>query len=349
MANEVVPFGKGSVVPAYAAKFFEKHENIREKVTVNQLSYRGKVWRIVIDGVEKPLMKDDEPVSTVHVVVLAQQEGRSRAYYEGAYVAGKNTPPVCSSMDGKVPDSIITEPKSKSCQTCKFSEKGSKITPAGKQASLCSVFKRIVVVPLADIESEPLLLRMAQTSIWDKNNEEGEAKGFYGWDQYQDMLRTHGVRHTAAVATKIRFDPRMEYPKLVFGTSRWLVEDEQREAAGMADDPRVSNLLIAHETAVAARKEEADDEEEAQSPKAKPAEEDAPPPKKAKPADDDDDVPPPKKKAKADDEEPPAKSGGWNPAPPRRGKAKADDAEEAPAAKKKDDAGLGALVGEWDD
>jgi len=254
--------------------------------------------------------------------------------------------------------------------------KGSKVTDNGKETTLCSVFKRLVVVPLSDLKCKPMLLRLAQTSMWDKNNEENEAKGYYAWDQYLDMLRARGATHTGVVATKIRFDSRMAYPKLVFAASRWLEAEEIEEVTPLFDSEEVDALLNTSEAAAAQRKptkkaDEADDEpapppaKKAKAAAPPPADDDdepAPPPKKAKaaaappPADDDDDpAPPPAKKAKA--APPPADDD--EPAPPPAKKAKAapppdDDDEPAPAAKpaaKKGgkDNGLGDLVSEWDD
>jgi hypothetical protein len=380
MANtQVVPF-KDSALPAHIAKFVEEQSNIDPKNVLNQLSFRGKVWRQVIDGEERPLLnKEDEPVSTVHVVILNHNKARSRAYYEGAYVEGKSQPPACWSMDGETPDETVKEPVCATCGKCPNAVKGSKITSNGAQTTLCSVFKRLVVVPLSDLECKPMLLRLAQTSMWDKNNEENESKGYYAWDQYLDMLRARGATHTGVVATKIRFDSRMAYPKLVFAASRWLEPEEIAQVSPLFESEEVDKLLNTSEIAAAQRKPKKDDDEEPEeeAPKAKgkkaaatPPEdeegedEETPPPKKAKaaappPAEDDDDEPaPPPKKAKAKAAPAPAEDDDEPAPPPKTKKAKAapveDDDEPAPAAKpaaKKGgkDNGLGDLVSEWDD
>ena len=277
-------------------------------------------------------------------------------------------------MDGITPDESVQAKQAKACDGCQWSVKGSKITPAGKETTACSVFQRLAIVPLAELDSPPLLLRLAQTSMWDKNNDENEAKGYYAWSQYVDMLRKSGATHTGAVATKVRFDSRMSYPKLVFAASRWLEQEELDLVAEQCGTQAVADLLNASESAAAVRKpkvEVDDDEAPAVLPpkKAAPApvevEEDEapPPPKKAKatkaapaPVEDEDDTPPPPKAKKAapkaapvedeDDEAPP---------PPTKGKppkaaAKVIDVEPEPAkpAKGKGN-GLAALVEEWDD
>jgi hypothetical protein len=337
--TKLVPFSESKQVPAHITAFFGEEGNIGPKNTINQLSFRGKVWRTVLDGVETVLTKDDEPISTVHVVVLDHNKSRSRAYYEGAYEAGKSQPPACWSMDGETPDESVKEPRAKTCATCEFSKKGSKITPNGKETTACSVFKRLAVVPLGATDFPPLLLRLAQTSMWDKNNEENEAKGFYAWDQYLDMLRARGCNHTAMVATKIKFDSRLEYPKLIFGASRWLTDEELEIYGPMTKDERIAALLQASEAAAAARKtgdekagESKDEEEEVVAP-VKPSK------KPPKVEDDDDAPPPPTKKAKVE----------TTPMEEVKARVPARKKVEESAAPAKKGKGVDALVDEWDD
>jgi hypothetical protein len=341
MATQVVPFNASKQLPAHIAKFVEDNSNIDPRNNVPQLSFRGKVWRTVIEGEEKPLMnKDDEPVSTVHVVVLDHNKARSRAFYEGAYEEGKAQAPACWSTDGEVPDDSVKEPVADACAKCPNSVKGSKITPNGKETTACGVFKRIAIVPLSDLESTPLLLRLAQTSMWDGKNEENEAKGYYAWDQYIDMLRARGATHTGVVATKVRFDSRAAYPKLLFAASRWLADEELEIVAPLFKDERVGNLLKAPETSVAARS----------TGKAK-----------VKPADDDDDdatLPPPKGKKAApppaedpEDEAPPPPAAKGKKAAPPPAEDPEDEAPPPPpkgkGAAKGKGGGLNDLVSEW--
>lgn len=237
MSTNIIPFSSsGNDVPAHIAALFGEDGNIAPRISIDQLSYRGKVWRRIVDGEETQLTRtntdgDAEPVPIVSIVVLDHNKGRSRAFYEGAYEEGKNASPSCYSGDGVTPDTSVKEPCAKTCATCPNSVKGSKITETGKQSTLCSPFKRVAIVPAAGLGAHPvMLLRLAQTSVWDKDNGENEAKGWYAWDQYLDMLRARGAKHTAAVETKVKFDLRMAYPKLLFSASRWLNPEETTAA-----------------------------------------------------------------------------------------------------------------------
>ena len=229
---DATPAGKAEV-PAHIANVFTD-SNIAGRASIDQLSFKGKTWTRVVSGEATPLMKTDEngdqvPVPVVSLVVLDMGKQRSRAYYEGGYEDGKNAKPACYSRDGVKPDESVKEPQCTTCAACPQAVKGSKLTDNGKQVTACGQFKRIVVIPSAAAvikDHPPMLLRIAQTSMWDKENAENEAKGWYAFDQYLDMLRARGVNHTAAVETRVKFDARTAYPKLLFSASRWLSPEE---------------------------------------------------------------------------------------------------------------------------
>lgn len=254
MAAELIPFdAKGKDVPAHLAALFggEGDGNIGPRITINQLSYRGKTFRRVVDGEEIAITRKDAdsgemvPVAVVNVVVLDHNKNRSRAYYDGEFEEGKNQAPKCFSGDGVKPDPSVSEPCSATCATCPNAVKGSKITPQGKQTTKCAPYKRIAVVPVSSIDTHvPLLLRLAQTSVWDKENRH-EAEGWYAWDQYLDMLRARGAKHTAAVETRVKFDVDVAYPKLLFSASRWLAPDEAAAVKRKLDTDKdvIDNIL----------------------------------------------------------------------------------------------------------
>lgn len=253
MTTAIIPFDtKGKDVPAHLLACFGNGENIGPRVTINQLSYRGKSFRRVVDGEEIVLTRNDPdtgdkvPVQIVSIVVLDHNKGRSRAFYEGEYEEGKNTAPKCFSGDGVKPDASVAEPCAATCASCPNSVKGSKITPQGKQTTACAPYKRVAVVPSASVGTHvPLLLRLAQTSVWDKDNPH-EAEGWYAWDQYLDMLRARGAKHTGAVETRVKFDTEAAYPKLLFSASRWLNAEEALAVKGKLDTDKDAIAGILH-------------------------------------------------------------------------------------------------------
>lgn len=233
-ATAVALFQPGTpmAVPEYIANAFgEAETNMEEKFpSLPQLRFKGKQWRISIDDEEMAMTRknadgDDEPMPVMKVVILDMNPKRSRAYYEGDFVEGKSSPPKCYSKDGVVPDSEVSEPCARTCAECEFSQKGSKPSDTGK-ATACSQFKRIAVVPVNNLDFSPLLLRIPQTSLWDKDGAEQASKGWFALDQFLDTIRKAGVRHSAALVVKIKFDPSPAYPKLLFAADRWLDAEE---------------------------------------------------------------------------------------------------------------------------
>lgn len=255
MSTQVIPFGEGTaVVPAYADTLFGNEGNIGSKASIPSLSFKGKVWRISMGGDDTVLTRknsdgEDEPTPIVKMVVLNFLKPRSRTYYEGAFEEGKSVAPRCSSIDGVAPDASITEPMAPTCAACPMSAKGSKINENGKAMTACTQGKHLVVVPAAQLGFQPLLLRLAPTSIWDKDNAENEAKGWFAWDQYVDWLRSKGVNNTAKVITHIKFDQRVAYPKLLFKGAGWLDEPSMKTTAAIWNAPMVIDILNGKEFA----------------------------------------------------------------------------------------------------
>lgn len=238
--------GPQANMPAHLADAFG-NDNIVPRESTPALTFRGKTWRLRIEGEEQVLTRtvDGEqfPAPTVQVVVLNMNPKRSRAFYAGGFVEGKNASPTCWASNGDVPDAEVSAPIAKTCASCPNAVKGSKITDNGKETTACGTVKRLAVVPIGALDMTPLLLKVPQTSMWDKNNAEAEAKGYYAWDQYTDFLRQRGVNHTAAVVTRIRFDPNVAYPKLLFTAARWLEPNEVAAVAPITNSDNVLKLL----------------------------------------------------------------------------------------------------------
>lgn len=219
-------------LPAHLRKFVEDEGNIQDRVSVPSLGITGKVFAISLNGETKKLVKVDEdgdeiPVSVFRAVILDYAKKRGRQYFEGAYDPNATKQPLCWSDDGVAPHSSVPEDQrqSKKCETCPLAVKGSKVTDANKAVAACGQFRMVALVPANNLAHEPLRLKLAVTSDWDKNDE-WAAQGFFGFSNYTDFLRTKGVKHTAALVTKMRFDPNEAYPKLLFSPDKWLTEDQ---------------------------------------------------------------------------------------------------------------------------
>ncbi len=236
--------------PAHIAQFQEQEGNIEERGQIPALGYEGKVWQIALNGEKTKLMRrnqdgDMEPVGVFRVVVLDYAKRRGRNYYEGTYDPNKVAAPLCWSDDGITPDaSVPTVSRQHSkCEGCPKSVKGSKVSDNGKESAACAQHRMLAVVPANKLDFEPLRLKIAITSDWDKQSPELAAEGWFGFQNYLDFLMKKGVTHTAGLVTKMRFDAGQAYPKIMFSPDRWLEPSELVTVTPITKSEKVANLL----------------------------------------------------------------------------------------------------------
>jgi len=232
--SDLIPFDSIKA-PAHISNLFgSAQSNIQAGASIPAISFRGKVWRIHKDGETMELLDEEgNPRPSLEVIVVNQNPNRSRTYFDKKW--GENgsdkLAPRCTSDDGVVPNAYVQNPVAPNCSECPMAVKGSRINDNGTQTTACGQNKVIAVVPAHDPDYSILQIRLPITSVFDGNNKENESKGWYAWDQYMKMLISRGVSHTAAVVTKIRFDAKESYPKLLFNAAAWL------------DDARAQKIL----------------------------------------------------------------------------------------------------------
>lgn len=246
--NALAMFDSGSM-PAHIAAFAgELGSNMPDRATVPSLSPEGKTWTISLEGVKTKLTKknadgDDEPVATMKVVILDCAPRRGRQFYEGTYDPNKIASPRCWSADGVTPDKGVKEPIASACDKCPNSVKGSKVLDNGNATVACSQHRMLAVVPAGKMDFTPLRLKIAITSDWDSQSPEEEAKGWFSFSKYLDMLKSRGCPHTAAIVTKMKFDQNAAYPKIFFSADRWLTPEEVHAIAPTTKSDGVKKLL----------------------------------------------------------------------------------------------------------
>lgn len=241
----------GAALPAHlAGALGELGSNIADRMTVPSLSYEGKTWTIIKDGNKTKLQAtntdgDTVPIPVMRAVVLNFNAERGRSFYEGVYNPAASAAPKCWSADSKAPDPSVKDKQSALCQGCPQSVKGSKVQE-GKEMVACSSHRMLAVAPAFDIAGDPLRLKIAVTSDYDKDIVE---HGWFAFRQYVDYLKSRGVAHTALVVTKIKFDPNPAYPKLLFAVDRPLTAEEVAQVVIAAKAPKVAELLAEKWTA----------------------------------------------------------------------------------------------------
>ena len=347
MANDLAIF-KAPALPAHIQDFFNSDEgsNIADRQSVPSLTYGGKKWAINLNGEKTILEKRDAdgdlvPAAIFRAIILGYAPRRGRAYYEGAYDPDKPGKPACWSDDGITPHPSVVDAPSKKCDTCPWSQKGSKVSDNNKAVTACSQHRMVAVIPSNDLSFTPLRLKLAITSIYDGQSPELEAAGWFAFDNYTEYLRTKGIKHTGALVTKLKFDPKTDYPKVIFSPEKWLEPADLAIVAKLSKSPEVLKLLSGTWSP-----EGADGHKVLEAPAAAPV---VAQKKPKAPVEDDEDAPvlPPKKKPAPveDDEDAPV-------VVKKKKPVVVEDDEDAPAKPVKPVAtpqNVEALLGEWDD
>lgn len=260
-------FNPQTNAPAHVAHFFDDAgTNIAPRTTVPSLSPEGKTWTISLNGNKTKLQRrnqdgDLEPLPIMKVVILDYAKQRGRAYYEGEYDPNNVSAPVCWSDDGVTPDASLPGPFpagtavepgssrkiSAACANCPMAVKGSKVIPGtNKAVTACAQHRMMALVPdpamgLKDIP--PLRLKIAMTSDWDKQSPDQEQQGWLAFSNYVDWLVARNVKHTAALVTKMKFDPQAAYPKIFFSAERYLEPQELAVIGPLSKSEEVKKLL----------------------------------------------------------------------------------------------------------
>ncbi len=314
MAKEIVPFELPEL-PADLEAFLEEESNVTPRGATPTLNPGGKRWTIIVNGESKTLMRadadgDEVPVQIFRGFVLAHSPTRGRTYYSSGFDPNKPGRPTCWSEDGIAPDERVPladrpkldngKPASK-CSACPMSVKGSQVADDGRDVKACKEHQLLAIVPAKRFDIPPLRLKLSITSIYDGKQPEREQTGWFSWSRYLDQLvKQLGEHraHTVRVLTKIKFDPKENYPKLLFAIDRATTTDELQLLIPILKEQKesltamTSRLIGAGPLPPEAGSDDKDDDEDdtdeepTPSPKPKPK-----PTRTAAPADDDEDTP----------------------------------------------------------
>lgn len=229
MSNALVAF-KGTIaaLPAELQNEFDALKNIQDAVSVPSLSPRGRKWTTSFGGKKTVLEREVDgeavPLGTLYAVVLDYNPNRSRAYYAGEFDPESPTKPDCWSNDGVKPDDSVEIPQAGNCANCPMSAKNSRVR-GGKGTVACGIQKFLAVQLLHGsvkngfhiAEQVPVLrLKLAITSIYDGQSPDLEKEGWFAWDNLVKFLRENSINSTAQIVVKMRMDPNVDYPKIIF-------------------------------------------------------------------------------------------------------------------------------------
>lgn len=181
------------------------------------VSIKGKVFHVQ-RGDERTLVTkpgaDDEPASSLEVVIVSVNPNKSKVYYAHGYEEGAADKPTCYSNNGVGPEADAEDPQAKKCAICPHAQWGSRVTDSGKKAKACSDSMRLAIAPAGQI-NDPMLLRVPATSLAPLG-------------QYGAALAKRGLS-PEHVVTKIGFDYSVSHPSLTFKFVRLVTEAEYEQ------------------------------------------------------------------------------------------------------------------------
>lgn len=233
--NAIVPTQFGPVSSRFATAPVDESLGAGIASAMPVLSIKGKVFSLKHRGEVTTLMRPDGDGarSSLEVVLVKASQTLSKIFYERGFVDGSTEPPDCWSTNGVTPDATAPKKQAAACAGCPRNAWGSRVTDSGKQGKACADSKRLAVVPLTDIDNEiyggPILLRVPAASL-------NELKS------YGDRMHALGYPYYT-IGTRISFDVKEAYPKLLFREIRPLTDEEADKVLALRDGDAVKRVL----------------------------------------------------------------------------------------------------------
>lgn len=224
--SELTLFKSGAMLPDYLrSEPDEMTKRLAGGSAGKSISTEGGVFRMIVGGDE--IAKNED--RAMNMVFVNAAPDVSRAYYEGQYVKGEASGPVCASGNGKTPDPASVRPQSSSCATCPQNIAGS--GQVGESRA-CRFNQRFAVVLENDIHGNVYRLQLPATSLFGKA--EGDKMPMQA---YARFLSGHGVP-LSGIVTEARFDTSASVAVLKFRAVRPLTREELAVARsqGASDD-----------------------------------------------------------------------------------------------------------------
>lgn len=203
------------------------------------INYRGKVWSVRYRGERKTVIRPDDgtPAAYLDVIILGQAKSKSKSFYK-KYEPGQSDGerPICSSIDGVVPDPDVTTRQSDTCALCPRNVW--KTDPqTGRKGRECTDYKRlaVLIVPTqtTPVFGQPLLepafLRVPPASL--------NALAIMG-----DTMSARGY-HYSSYVTRITFDPNKPHPEMQFKPHQPLTAEEAPVILQLRADMQVERII----------------------------------------------------------------------------------------------------------
>lgn len=202
------------------------------------IGYKGKVWSFRHRGERKNFIRPDDgtPASYLDVIILGNAPQKSKSFYKAFDPnQSEGDRPICSSIDGVVPDPDVTTKQSDTCALCPRNEW--KTQANGKKGRECTDYKRLAVLVLptqtkplfGEPVLEPAFLRVPPASL--------NSLAIMG-----DTMAAQGF-HYASYITRITFDTNEAHPKMQFRPLQGLTDAEAPLILQMRQDVQVDRII----------------------------------------------------------------------------------------------------------
>lgn len=202
----IIPFDSGKISQSITSMFGDTANDLVGNSAGGGfpvISIKGKVFHIQRADERVLVTKpgEDDPASSIEVVIVRANPDRSKVYYATGYQEGETLKPTCYSNSGVAPEADAQEPQAKKCAVCVHNQWGSRTTDSGGKGKACSDSRRLAVATL-DAPADPMLLRVPAASM-------------RALEEFGKQLAARGVP-AQAVVTKIGFDYSVAHPALTF-------------------------------------------------------------------------------------------------------------------------------------
>lgn len=240
MTNAVTNFSQSKPAAAFqAALGAHPQESLAEGIgqSYGVLHYKGKVWTLRYRGQSYPITRPDDgsPVNAVEFIILRQAKSKSKSFYpKWDPNTSDGERPICSSLDGIVPDEDVQQKQANACAVCPRNVL--KQMPDGRRRRECADYKRLAVLLLPSITTrllgtplmEPVFLRVPPASLNDLAVF-GDRMNAMGW-------------HFSSYITRASFDPTSEFPKFKFEEVQALTDAEAPVVLPMREDAQTLRI-----------------------------------------------------------------------------------------------------------
>lgn len=252
----VIPDTFKKIGPAKAFSALNpQDDNLAEGIgqSYGVIGYKGKVWSLRYRGERHNFVRPDDgtPSSYIDVVILGQAKQKSKSLYK-AYDkdTSEGDRPLCSSIDGTVPDAGVLMPNGDAtphaplaCAVCP--KNVWKTDPqTGRKGRDCTDYKRLAVLVLPTQTKailgaplmEPVFLRVPPASL--------NSLAIMG-----ETMANQGF-HFSSYVTRIGFDPNESHPKMDFRPLQGLTDGEAPLILKLREDPTVTRITNGDVTGV---------------------------------------------------------------------------------------------------